>query len=148
MATSRFQDIRTALAAAITAQLATDSVIGVSVFRIPRTITPIEEQVYVFNIRGEQVPATQGPSGLRKEDLEIDVMIEVPRSGTTGDEFEEAEARAEEIMASIENTTRTDPTFGGVLLNSEFDSFETDHQFSDQTAWGRIEILITGEAYL
>lgn len=150
MATSRFRALRTALATAIRSQLTSDSVTGVRVFDYGRIITPQEDQIYISNIRGEQDPYTfsGGGSGLRQENIEIDVMIEVPRPGTTEAEFAEAEIRAETIMASIESTVRADPEIGSTVFDSEFDSFETDHQFADKVAWGRIEITITAEAHI
>lgn len=149
MATSRFENLRAALASAFTTQLASDSVTGVTVRKYRPVTRDREAQVWVGNIRGEQEPYTQGGAdGTRAEEMEVDVIVACPTHGSSVEEFETVEQKAEAVMASIETAVRSDITVGSTVFNIEFAAYETNHTLDDQGAWGIVEITLTAEAHL
>lgn len=148
MATSRFENLRTALVTAITNRLATDSVTGVTVQKYPRVIGEREDTVSLGNISGSQEPFTQGASGFREEEMTIEVRVRCPRFGDTTDEFGEAEQRAETVMASIENAVRTDITVSSTVYNIEFSQYETDHTTDGDGAVGVVDITLVATAHI
>lgn len=148
MATSRFEAAREALSTAIVTRLTTDSVAGVSVHKYRPPTLDREAVVWIGDISGEQEPYTQGPDGTRLEEMEIDVQVRCPTHGSSTDEFETVEQKAEAVMASIENLCRLNPTLSAALFNVEFAAFETNHTYDDEGAVGVVEITITAEAHL
>ena len=150
MATSRFQNLRVALAADIVSQLSTDGTSNVTVGEYP----PLgdysrEDRIWLGNIEGTQKPYTQGSSGFRQEILEIELRVYAPTFGGTSEEQQSGEVRAELIFASVENAVRGDITVGSTVYNIELDSF-TSHvdQVDENGPLGYIEATLTAESHL
>jgi hypothetical protein len=80
------------------------------------------------------------------EELEVDLQIRAPRMGSDVDTSGEAEARAEAILASIENALRADGTIGGTVLFAELASFESIPDNDADGPIGTIEATITCQA--
>lgn len=147
MATSRFEDLRSALATAITTRLATDGITGVAVHKYRPVTLQRVDVVWMGNIKGEQEPLTQA-GGFRDETMEIDVAIRIPTFGDTTDEYATVEQRAEAVMASIEKAVRADITLTATVWNVEFDSYETNHTTDGDGAVGVVDIILIAEAHI
>ena len=150
MATSRFQNLRVALAALIVTRLATDSTTDVTVTEYP----PLgdytrEDRVWLAEISGTQEPYTMGTSGNRQEILEVELRVYAPTHGGTSEEQSSGESRAELILASVENAVRTDVTVSSTVYNVELASF-TSHvdQIDEDGPYGFIEVVLTAESHL
>lgn len=150
MATSRFQNLRAALASDISDQLTTDGVSGVTVTEYPPLGDYVrEDRIYLAEIRGEQEPFTQGASGFRAETLEVDLVVYAPVHGGTVDEMKDAESRAETLFASVENAVRGDVTVSSTVFNIELDSFTSSIENIDEHGpVGFIEATLTAEAHI
>ena len=150
MATSRFQNLRVALAALIVTRLATDSTTDVTVTEYP----PLgdytrEDRVWLAEISGTQEPYTMGESGTREETLKIDLRVYAPTFGGTSEEQQSGEARAELIFASVENAVRTDITVSSTVYNIELASFTSFvDQLDEHGPHGFIEVVLTAESHL
>ncbi len=150
MATSRFQNLRVALAALIVTRLATDSTTDVTVTEYP----PLgdytrEDRVWLAEISGTQEPYTMGSSGSRQEILELDLIVYAPTFGGTSEEQQSGEARAELIFASVENAVRTDITVSSTVYNIELASFTSSVDHLDEHGpIGFIEVVLTAESHL
>ena len=150
MATSRFQNLRVALAALIVARLSTDSTSDVTVTEYPPLGDPTrEDRVWLAEISGTQEPYTMGASGNRQEILEIELRVYAPTHGGTSEEQQSGESRAELIFASVENAVRTDITVSSTVYNIELASF-TSHvdQVDGDGPIGFIEATLTAESHL
>lgn len=147
MATSRFENLRAALATLITTQLASDAITGVQVWKYQPTTKERVDVLWLGDISGEQEPYTQS-GGFRQETIEIDVAIRCPTFGDTPAEFATVEQRAEAVMASVEKAVRNDMTVGSTVYNIEFSAYETNHTFDDQGAVGVVEITLVAEAHI
>ena len=149
MSTSKFQDVRAAFAALITARFIVDGVEDVSVWEYeprPATVTR-EDQVWVGRIRVDQEPLSMGGANRKvDETLTIDLAVRAPRSGADLDDQKLAEQRAETIFASVENAVRADGTVGGSVMFIQVDSFESVPMFDDLGAVGLIDAVFTAEA--
>jgi hypothetical protein len=151
MATSRFQNLRVALAAAVVAQLTTDGTTGVTVSEYPPLGDQFtrEDRVWLGEISGTQEPYTQGASGSRMEELTVDLKVFAPVFGGTEDEQREGEARAELIFASVENAVRGDITVSSTVYNIELESFtSTVGQIDEHGPAGFIEAVLVAEAHI
>lgn len=151
MATSRFQNLRVALASAITTQLTTDGTTGVTVTGYPPRGDQWtrEDRVWLSEIRFNQEPYTQGSDGFREEELEVDLIVYCPTFGGTIEEQTAGEARAELILASIETAVRDDITVGSTVFNTEFASGRSHVGYvDDQGPFGYVEALIRAEAII
>ncbi len=150
MVTSRFQNLRVALAALIVTRLATDSTTDVTVTEYP----PLgdytrEDRVWLAEISGTQEPYTMGSSGSRQEILEIELRVYAPTHGGTSEEQQSGEARAELIFASVENAVRTDITVSATVYNTELVSFTSFvDQLDEHGPYGFIEATLTAESHL
>lgn len=150
MATSRFQNLRAALASDIGDQLSTDGVTDVTVTEYP----PLgdyarEDRVYLTEIRARQEPYTQGSSGVRMEELEIDFVIEAPILGGTVEEYQDGETRAETILGSVETAVRNDITVSSTVFNIELDSFTSSIAHLDELGpFGWVEGTFVAEAHI
>ncbi len=151
MATSRFQNLRVALAALIVTRLATDSTTDVTVTEYP----PLgdytrEDRVWLAEISGTQEPYTMGgSSGSRQEILEIELRVYAPTFGGTSEEQQSGEARAGLIFASVENAVRTDITVSSTVYNIELASFTSFvDQVDEHGPFGFIEVVLTAESHL
>ncbi len=150
MVTSRFQNLRVALAALIVTRLATDSTTDVTVTEYP----PLgdytrEDRVWLAEISGTQEPYTMGASGTRQEILEIELRVYAPTFGGTSEEQSSGEARAELIFASVENAVRTDITVSSTVYNIELASFTSSvDQLDEDGPLGFIEVVLTAESHL
>ncbi len=151
MVTSRFQNLRVALAALIVTRLATDSTTDVTVTEYP----PLgdytrEDRVWLSEISGTQEPYTMGgSSGSRQEILEIELRVYAPTHGGTSEEQSSGEARAELIYASVENAVRTDITVSSTVYNIELASFKSFvDQVDEHGPLGYIEVTLTAESHL
>ncbi len=150
MVTSRFQNLRVALAALIVTRLATDSTTDVTVTEYP----PLgdytrEDRVWLAEISGTQEPYTMGESGTREELLKIELRVYAPTHGGTSEEQSSGEARAELIFASVENAVRTDITVSSTVYNIELASFTSFvDQVDEHGPAGFIEVVLTAESHL
>jgi len=124
-----FEDTRTAFAAVIVAQLATDGVTGVDVFaHKPVGEQTREDKVWIGNIRFSQEPLTYGNY---EESLDIDVVVVAPTHGGSTDEQNEGERRAETIFDSIMKSVRDDITIGAAGFNVELTQAESSDDYAD-----------------
>ncbi len=150
MVTSRFQNLRVALAALIVTRLATDSTTDVTVTEYP----PLgdytrEDRVWLAEISGTQEPYTMGSSGNRQEILEIELRVSAPTHGGTSEEQSSGESRAELIFASVENAVRTDITVSSTVYNIELTSFTSSvDQLDEHGPIGFIEATLIAESHL
>ena len=151
MATSRFQNLRVALAALIVTRLSTDNTSDVTVTEYPPLGDPTrEDRVWLAEISGTQEPFTMGgSSGNRQEILEIELRVYAPTHGGTSEEQSSGESRAELIFASVENAVRTDITVSSTVYNIELASFESHvDQVDEHGPFGFIEVTLTAESHL
>jgi hypothetical protein len=145
MASSTFQNMRAALLTLISP--ITD--VAITAYPPVGNEWTREDRVWLAGIRVEQDKLTMGgSSGARSEDLEITLIIYVPRVGTSGDEWSDVETRVETILAAIEADVRGDDTIGGTVLTSDIDSFESSFTSDDQGPAMVMEVTITAEANL
>lgn len=150
MATSRFQNLRAALVTAIVNRLSTDAVTGVTVTQYP----PLGDyarvdRVFLTEIRARQEPYTQGASGSRMEELEVDFIVQAPTFGGTVEEHSDGEARAELILASVETAVRNDITVSATVFNIELESFTSSiAHIDDHGPYGFVEGTLVAEAHL
>jgi hypothetical protein len=106
-----------------------------------------EDMVWLERIRSDQEPLSMGGAARQvDEELEVDLQIRAPRMGSDVDTSGEAEARAEAILASIENALRADGTIGGTVLFAELASFESIPDNDADGPIGTIEATITCQA--
>lgn len=142
MATSKFQDLRTAFKTLVTP--ITDC--EVTAYPPIGNEFTIEDRVWVGEIRVQQEKLTFG--GPRDEDIEIEVVVFAPRFGFSQDEMADAETRAESILAAIEADLRSDPTVGGTVMTSDIASFTSSFTAHERGPVCQIELLVTAEANL
>lgn len=143
MATSTFQNLRAALVTLISP--ISDCVI--SAYPPYGNEFTREDRVWVGEIRADQAKLAMG--GPRTEDLEVDLIIYVPRNGGSQDEWADAETRAEVILAAIESDVRTDETIGGSVLDADIDRIVSRIDMAHETGpVGLIELTITATANL
>ena len=150
MATSRFQNLRVALAALIVTRLSADNTSDVTVTEYPPLGDPTrEDRVWLAEISGTQEPYTMGSTGNRQEILEIELRVYAPTYGGTSEEQQSGESRAELIFASVENAVRTDITVSSTVYNIELASF-TSHvdQVDEHGPFGFIEATLIAESHL
>jgi hypothetical protein len=148
MATSRFQNIRGAFVTLVNARFTTDGITDVDVYGYPPVgnVTR-EDMVWLERIRSDQEPLSMGGAARQvDEELEVDLQVRAPRMGSDVDTSGEAEARAEAILASIENALRADGTIGGTVLFAELASFESIPDNDADGPIGTIEATITCQA--
>lgn len=145
MATSKFQDLRAALVTLISPI----SDCTISAYPPYGNEWTNEDRVWVAGIRVNQQRLSMGDTGLYDEDLEIDLVIYAPRFGGSQDEWGEAEARAEAILAAVEADIRTDDTIGGTVLYAELSTFESRIDMTHESGpVGFIEATVTATANL
>lgn len=146
MATSKFQDVRAALVTLIS------PITNCVITQYPPYGDEFtrEDRVWIGRIRSEQVPLSMGGvSGIRDEDLEITLMIYVPRDGAGQDDWAAAETRAEAILAAIEADLKSGPTIGGTVMTSDLAAFESSvDTIDDRGPICQLEVTITAEANL
>ncbi len=148
MATSRLRATRTGLVTAITNQLTTDGVTGVTVTAYIPTSTEAtrEDRVWFDNISLSQQHMVMG--GGREETLTVTGQIRAFKAGGSVTEQGEAEDRAEDILASVENAIRTDPDIASAVFHGQLVSAESSPDFDETGAIGRIEFTLSVEAHL
>lgn len=148
MATSRFQDLRTALVTRIIARLAADAVTGVRVLEYgPTGDTVREDLVWIGRIQVDQEPLSMGgASRMVDETLSLELHVRTPRHGASQADMKKAEERSETVWASIENDLRASSSVGGAVMFIEVDSFESDPTFDELGAVGVIDATVTASA--
>ena len=145
MASSKFQDVRAALLTLISP--ITD--VTISAYPPVGNEWTREDRVWLAGIRVDQEPLSMGGANRQvAEDLELTLIIFVPRVGGSGDEWADTEARAEVILAAIESDIRADATVGGTVMFADIASFEYDFTSDDLGPRLLMEVTVTAQANL
>lgn len=143
---TKFQDVRAALASAISTQLTTDGVTADVTEYPPLGDYSREDRVYIGAIGFSQEPYTYDSYS---ETMEVDVFVMCPTHGGSVEEYADGEQRAEAIFDSILATLRTDITISSNAFNVELGESESRIDvIDDKGPWGVIEASFLVESHI
>jgi len=140
MSTSTVVAFRTALATAIAAQLTSDGTTGVTIHKHNVVDRGAGDVIELGRADVTQQHLAYG--GSREEAYTLTGKIYAPISGGTDTEAGEAETRAYLILASIENTLRTDPTVSTSVFHAEIASYGGEAEIYEAAYVGELDFTI------
>lgn len=146
MTTSTIVSFRTAFASAISSQLSTDGVTGVTVNAYPQVDAGRGDLIVLGDVSAAQTHLDFG--GDRDETYSLNGEVVAPKDGGHLSDATAAETRALAIFASIENTLRDDPTVSGSVFHAQIASYRSEVLIDERGYIGHIEFTIDVEAHI